>query len=134
MAPIFVGGHWTPEIIERAGGRHPLNSAGSKSIVVTPEALVALAPDFLLCAPCGYRLDQTRAEWETLTALPGWETIPAVQSGRVALADGNALFNRPGPRLVDALEQVAHWLETGEIPDVAEWSAPPSISDDAVDA
>jgi len=126
MSPLFVGGHWTPEIIERAGGRHPLNPAGAKSIVVTPDALVSLAPDFLLCAPCGYRLDQTRAEWETLTAIPGWETIPAVQSGRVALADGNALFNRPGPRLVDALEQVAQWLQTGEIPDVPEWSAPPT--------
>ena len=70
--------------------------------------------------------DRTRAEWETLKAIPGWETIPAVRAGRVALADGNALFNRPGPRLVDALEQVAQWLRTGEIPEVPEWSAPPS--------
>ena len=126
MDPIFVGGHWTPQLIERAGGLHPLNPAGAKSIVVSPQDVVDLAPDYLVCAPCGYRLEQTCAEWETLTRIDGWESIPAVKHGRVALADGNALFNRPGPRLVDALEALSSWLEQDIIPERAEWMAPPT--------
>ena len=128
MAPIFVGGHWTPELIERAGGAHPLNPAGAKSVVITPEALMDSAPDYLVCAPCGYTLEQTLREWETMTALPGWDALPAVKAGRVLLADGNALFNRPGPRLVDALEALSLWLETGEVPEAPEWMAPPESS------
>ena len=128
MAPIFVGGHWTPELIERAGGAHPLNPQGAKSVVITPEALMASAPDYLVCAPCGYTLEQTLREWETMTELPGWDALPAVKAGRVLLADGNALFNRPGPRLVDALEALSRWLETGEVPDAPEWMVPPSAT------
>lgn len=104
--PLYVGGHWTPELIERAGGRHPINASGSKSIVVEPEALVEMDPDLIILAPCGLNLEATRREAAKLAQRPWWRSLRAVQTGRVVLVDGDAHFNRPGPRLVDALE----WL------------------------
>ncbi len=121
--PLFIAGHWTPQLVERAGGRHPLNpttplrEAGAaagpigttlrkagRSITIPPEALVAVRPEFLVIAPCGLDLDLTRRETAALTRAPWWNQLPAVAQGRVALVDGNQMFNRPGPRLVDAFE------------------------------
>lgn len=126
--PIFVGGHWTPQLIERAGGRHPLNpthaaeGAGSgvaaqldqrvagKSIRVSPEALVESRPEFVVVCPCGLDLAATRAVVQEIENEQWWRDLPAVQAGRVALVDGNQMFNRPGPRLVDAFEWLVGWL------------------------
>lgn len=126
--PIFVGGHWTPQLVERAGGRHPLNptrpipGAGSgiaaqldqrvadPSRRVAPEELIASAPDAVVICPCGFDLDQARRAAEDLARTPWWRDLPAVTAGRVALVDGDQMFNRPGPRLVDAFEWLVGWL------------------------
>jgi iron complex transport system substrate-binding protein len=60
--------------------------------------------------PCGFDLDRTRAEYPVLTTIPGWSSLPAVKSGRVYLADGNAYFNRSGPRIVESAEILAEIL------------------------
>ena len=108
--PLYVGGHWTPQLIERAGGTHPLNPArpqgAAKSFAVTAEALLATAPRLTILAPCGLNLQQTRSEFGRMKALPWWPRLEESCGGRVALVDGDAMFNRPGPRLVDAYE----WL------------------------
>jgi iron complex transport system substrate-binding protein len=126
--PIFIGGHWTPQLIERAGGRHPLNpttpgqhdgaAAGphpssrraGRSISVHHHVLVATRPERLIIAPCGRTLEQARSDARALAAAPWWAELPAVRSGHVALVDGNQMFNRPGPRLVDAYEWLVGWL------------------------
>lgn len=126
--PIFVAGHWTVQMIERAGGRHPWNpteaveEAGAaagpqmayrvagKSVTVTPEAFAAQEPDSLIIAPCGLTLDQTRAATNELAEYDWFRNLPAVRNGRVALVDGNQMFNRPGPRLVDAFEFLVGFL------------------------
>jgi iron complex transport system substrate-binding protein len=109
--PLYVGGHWTPELIARAGGAHPLNAErGSKSFPVPPEAIVDSAPDIVVICPCGLDLPATRKEAERLQQMDWWNALPAVRNGRVALVDGDAMFNRPGPRLVDALEWLASIL------------------------
>lgn len=127
--PIFIGGHWTPQLIERAGARHPLNptqappeagaaagpQAGSrragKSIRVPDEVLVASRPEVLIICPCGIGLEGTRRMAADLAAKPWWRDLPAVRRGQVALVDGNQMFNRPGPRLVDAFEWLVGWLQ-----------------------
>jgi iron complex transport system substrate-binding protein len=77
---------------------------------LTRDALCALAPDVVLIKPCGFALERTIEEISLLrTALP-WESWPAVQEGRVYVADGNAYFNRPGPRIVESLEILAACL------------------------
>ncbi|KAF5835689.1 hypothetical protein DUNSADRAFT_7017 [Dunaliella salina] len=109
--PLFCGGHWTPQLIAMAGGSHPLNppsapgQAAQPSGVISPEAVSAMDPDIVIISPCG--LDLATAEEESTAALADqawWRDLRAVREGRVVLVDGNAHFNRPGPRLVDALE------------------------------
>lgn len=112
--PIYVGGHWTPELIARAGGRHPLNptrgEGAGKSFPVPVERFVESDPDLIIICPCGLDLVAARREAGTFQAAPWWPSLRAVQAGRVALVDGDAMFNRPGPRLVDALEWLAATL------------------------
>ncbi len=131
--PLFVAGHWTVELIERAGGRHPLNEStappadgaalgpqhgarkAGKSIPVPDELFAATKPDYLIICPCGLTLDQAHAEATNLArrarAAGWWDTLPAVRAGRVAIVDGNQMFNRPGPRLFDAFEWLVAWLQ-----------------------
>lgn len=107
--PLFPGGHWTPQLIHMAGGQHPLNpprdgkGAGS-SRPVWNDDLVALDPDWIIICPCGLDIEETVKELPPVTASGWWPQLKAVQAGRVALVDGNQMFNRPGPRLVDCLE------------------------------
>ena len=110
MDPLFVGGHWTPGLIERAGGRHPLNAAGERSRRIDADELVASAPERVIICPCGYDLAAIRRELSTLTDAAWWRELPAVRDGAVALVDGNQLFNRPGPRLVDAFRWLVGWI------------------------
>lgn len=126
--PIYVGGHWIPQLIERAGGEHPLNptlaveGAGAaagpigqtmrragKSIRVTDEAVVAARPRFVVVSPCGVGLH------ETLDLVPPlverlWGKSVGEARPQVAAVDGNQMFSRPGPRLVDGLEFLVGWL------------------------
>lgn len=114
--PVYVGGHWTPELIERAGGRHPLNpptpggGGAGKSFAVAPETILASAPDVVVIAPCGLALDLAAREAGAIASADWFGKLPEHARARVAIADGDAMFNRPGPRLVDALE----WLEVGD--------------------
>lgn len=130
--PIFIAGHWTVQLIERAGGWHPLNEtvakagAGSamgamhsertagKSIAVPPDIFAATKPEALIIAPCGLTLDQTRHATSEIANQDWFRSLPAVQHGKVALVDGNQYFNRPGPRLVDAFEWLVAWLHERE--------------------
>ena len=120
--PLFVGGHWVPQMIERAGGRHVLNPTvpkegsgaaigpqmaervAGKSVVVTPEQLQASEPEWVIVCPCGVGLAETRRMAEALSRETWWKDLPAVRAGRVVLVDGNQMFARPGPRLVEAYE------------------------------
>lgn len=111
MNPTFVGGHWTPELIRAAGARHSLNAAGFKSRVASVEEIVAAAPDRVIICPCGLPLPAIEAELPALLAERWWSVLPAnLERGRVALVDGNQMFNRPGPRLVDAFRWMVGWL------------------------
>ena len=104
LQPVYVGGHWVPEMIERAGGQDVLGSARTPSFRVRLEDVVEAAPDVLLVAPCGYSAEQARSEYRGMEFPPGWETIPAVRNGRVYALSANSYFSRPGPRLVTGIE------------------------------
>ncbi|MDZ4828801.1 MAG: cobalamin-binding protein [Phycisphaerae bacterium] len=111
--PPFVGGHWTPQLIEAAGGRHSLNPAKAKSRQATPEEIVAAMPERVVVCPCGFGLDRIRTEVPGLLRQRWWPLLPAAMSGdpdAVVLVDGNQMFNRPGPRLVDAFEWLVGWI------------------------
>jgi iron complex transport system substrate-binding protein len=108
--PPWVAGHWIPEMVAIAGGTDVLGQVGAPSVRVEWERVRAAAPEVLVLMPCGYDLARTLAERPVVAALPGWDTLPAVRAGRAYAVDGSAYFNRPGPRLVDGLELLAHVL------------------------
>ncbi|QJX00788.1 cobalamin-binding protein [Frigoriglobus tundricola] len=110
LDPPFSCGHWSPELVRLAGGDEVLGRAGHPSRTLSWEEVVAARPDVLVIACCGFSLERTLDDLPGLVARPGWAELPAVRSGRVFITDGNAYFSRPGPRLVDSLEILAHAL------------------------
>ncbi|HZU05807.1 MAG TPA: cobalamin-binding protein [Chloroflexota bacterium] len=114
--PPWVAGHWVPEMVTLAGGHDVLGVAGKPSVPIDPAAIPAAAPEVVVLMPCGFDLARTLAERDVVRRLPGWETLPAVQAGRVYAVDGSSYFNRPGPRLVDGLELLAHLLHPERVP------------------
>jgi iron complex transport system substrate-binding protein len=104
LDPLFVAGHWTPELVRRAGGIDVLAEPGAHSVEIDVDRIRAATPDLLLFAPCGFDVERAARESTALLASPAWQWARAL--GAWAL-DGNALTSRPGPRLVDAVETMA---------------------------
>jgi len=110
VEPLMAGGNWMPELIEAAGGANLFGTAGRRSDWMDWSELAGADPDAIVVAPCGYDLARCLQELPLLEARPGWSALAAVRSGRVYFADGNAYFNRPGPRLADTVEILAEML------------------------
>jgi iron complex transport system substrate-binding protein len=108
--PPMSAGNWMPEMVKLAGGDPLFGEPGEHSAWLEWHDLCREDPDILLVTPCGFDLPRTRAELPPLLAQPGYRELSAVRKGRVYLADGNAFFNRPGPRLVESLEILAEIL------------------------
>ena len=105
--PPMSGGHWTPGLVEIAGGEPVLGNPGANSTVISWDAIAAANPDVVIVVPCGFGLERAREATADLDAIPQWKNLRAVRAGRVTVMDGNAFVNRPGPRLVDSAEQFA---------------------------
>ena len=127
--PLMAGGNWMPEMVEIAGGSYALASAGDHSPAITWETLVELQPEVIVLMPCGFTIPQSQTDLPLLTAHPDWQKLPAVQSGRVYIADGNAYFNRPGPRIVESVEMLAEILHPEECAGLAPEGSYIKISD-----
>jgi iron complex transport system substrate-binding protein len=110
LQPFYVGGHWVPEMIERAGGKDVFGKVRKPSFRVTLQDIVEAAPDVVLVSPCGYGAEQARDEYRTMVFPEQWDTIPAVRNKRVYALAANSYFSRPGPRLVTGIETVAKVL------------------------
>jgi iron complex transport system substrate-binding protein len=105
--PPYCSGHWGPELVELAGGIEPLGLKGKDSTRIAWEKVLEAQPNAIVLACCGHKPQRTLADLPILRQYPGWESLPAVQSGRVFIVDGSAYFSRPGPRIVDSLEILA---------------------------
>jgi iron complex transport system substrate-binding protein len=81
------------------------------------EDVLQWSPEVLIVMPCGYDLEKTAARAQQLSSYPGWADLPAVRDGRVYAVDANSYFARPGPRVVEGTELLAHLLH----PDLFEW-------------
>lgn len=104
IEPIMLGGTWMPELISRAGGEPVGVEEGAPAPTLSPDELAALEPDVVVLKPCGFTIERTLQERERIathivSALP--------PSTAIYVADGNAFFNRPGPRLVESAEILA---------------------------
>lgn len=116
LDPPFAAGHWAPEMVALAGGEEVLGKTGEKSFRVTWQQVIDAAPEVILIAPCGYSQAAAEAEWASLPKPAGWETIPAVQAGRVYALDANSYCSRPAPRVVDGIEQLATLFHPALVP------------------
>lgn len=110
VEPLMGSGHWMPELVSCAGGRLLFGATGARSPWIDWARLRAADPDALMVAPCGFSLDRAVKEARGLFALPGFADLRAVREGRVAVVDGEAHVNRPGPRIVETAEILAEWL------------------------
>lgn len=110
LDPLMAAGNWIPEMIEMAGGRNLFGKPGVHSSWMEAQDLVDADPDVVIAFPCGFSLDRGLAEARRLREIPGLDRTAAFRAGRVFVADGNQLFNRPGPRLAESLEALGEIL------------------------
>jgi iron complex transport system substrate-binding protein len=107
LDPVFCSGHWTPELVGIAGGEEVLGLKGRDSVRKTWADVQAAQPEILMIACCGQSAARALQDWDRLKTLPEIQALAAVRNGNVFVADGNAYFSRPGPRVVDTLEILA---------------------------
>jgi len=111
MDPVFVAGHWTPQLIEMAGGEDVLGFAGEPSRQATWEEVAAAQPEIVIAMPCGYDAARALVEAEDFA-----ERLRALGADQVVAVNASAYFSRPGPRLIDGLELLAHILHPDRVP------------------
>jgi iron complex transport system substrate-binding protein len=111
LDPPFAAGHWTPQLIEYAGGEDVLGFAGENSEQRTWDEVAAAQPDVVVVMPCGYGHEIAHREAEMHR-----DELAAVGAGEVVAVDASAYFSRPGPRIVDGLELLAHILHPELVP------------------
>jgi iron complex transport system substrate-binding protein len=110
LDPVYIGGHWVPQMIQVAGGEDVLGMPGEKSRTVSWDEVEALAPEVVISMPCGLYAEEAAAE--TMR----WRRHLSLVGGRVVAVDAAAYFSRPGPRLVDGVELLGHLLHPELVP------------------
>jgi iron complex transport system substrate-binding protein len=111
LDPVFVAGHWTPQLIEMAGGEDVLGFAGEPSREATWEEVAAAQPEVVVVMPCGYDAARALVEAEEFA-----EKLRSLGADQVVAVNASAYFSRPGPRLADGLELLAHILHPDRVP------------------
>ncbi len=111
LDPLFSCGHWTPELVEIAGGVEPLVQPGMRSRELSAGDVAAVDPDVILIACCGFGVARAMQDVPSFMELAPIAELRCVREGRVYLTDGSAYFSRPGPRLVDSLEILANAMD-----------------------
>jgi iron complex transport system substrate-binding protein len=112
LDPIYTAGHWTPQLIEYAGGLDLLGMTGEHSERRSWEEVAAAAPEVVVVMPCGYDAERSAEE-----AYEYADELEALGARRVVAVDASAYYSRPGPRLVDGLELMAHILHPDRVPE-----------------
>jgi iron complex transport system substrate-binding protein len=110
LDPFYVGGHWVPEMIERAGGIDLFGLPRRPTFRVSLQDVVESIPDVILISPCGYSAEQARDEYRNMPFPDQWSATPAVRNNRIYALEANAYFSRPGPRLATGIEILAKAL------------------------
>ena len=120
LDPIYCCGHWVPEMVALAGGEDALGRLGADSVRISWDEVVAWAPEVLVVMPCGYDLEAAMQRMPALLDRPGFGDLPAAREGQVYVVDANSYFARPGPRVVEGVELMAHLIH----PDRIHWAGP----------
>lgn len=116
IGPPMVAGNWVPELVRAAGGEPVLAHEGQKSPVVAWDAVANADPDIIVVMACGFDIPRTRKELQTLAKNPHWTGLRAIAQGKAFVSDGNAYFNRPGPRTLATLNALAEMIRNQDGP------------------
>jgi iron complex transport system substrate-binding protein len=116
LDPVMVAGHWVPGMVDLAGGTYGLAERGARSRPREWATVREYDPEVLALSPCGFGLDQIAENLRDVTDREGWHDLTAVRENRVYAIDGHHYVNRPGPRLVDALEFFAALCQPESVP------------------
>jgi len=108
LQPPWAGGHWIPQMVDYAGGFEGLSRLGKPSHRVEWTEVLNYQPEIVVVSPCGFDLDGVMGELHELASYSGWENIPAYKSRNIYAVNASAYFSRPGPRIVEGLELLAH--------------------------
>lgn len=119
--PIYCSGHWVPEMVAIAGGKDELGKRGADSIRISWNDVREWAPEILIVMPCGFNLEKVAEQAPQITKYSGWRDLPAVRNNRVYAVDANSYFARPGPRVVEGTELLAHLIH----PEAFAWHGAP---------
>ena len=114
LSPLYVAGHWIPEMVQRAGGLDVLAQPGNPSRVVTWDEILAADPDVLLVMPCGFSVKKTHTELLQLMQHPDQWRLSPLLAAHTYLVDASSYFSRPGPRLIDGIELLATILHPSD--------------------
>jgi iron complex transport system substrate-binding protein len=117
LDPYYVGGHWVPEMVAKAGGNDVLGRSEEPSFRVTAEQITESRPDIIVVMPCGYNVARTVAEFGAARLPDSWKDLPAARQHRIFAVDANSHFSRPGPRLADGVAVLAHILHPDMFPE-----------------
>jgi len=123
LDPFYVGGHWVPEMVAKAGGQDVLGRAGEPSFRVSGEQIAASGAEIIVVMPCGFNVKRIASEYSSTTFPNGYQSLPAVREQRVFAVDANSYFSRPGPRLAEGVAVLAHLFHPDLFP-----AAPPGSS------
>ena len=115
--PYYCCGHWVPEMVELAGGENALGRKGADSVRISWTDIAALSPEILIVSPCGFGVEEAAQQAKQLLQQPGWNDLPAALNDRAFAVNANAYFARPGPRVVDGVEMLAHLIH----PELWDW-------------
>jgi len=117
--PLYCSGHWVPEMVEIAGGIEVLGRKWKDSVRIKWEQVLEVQPDVIILMACGYNCAEATARAGWLGDQPGFGELPATRNNRVFVVDAG-YFSRPGPRVVDGTELLAHLLHPNRCP----WNGP----------
>jgi len=117
LEPPWAGGHWIPQMADYAGAVEGLGNLGRPSQKISWNRVVDYQPEIIILSPCGFDLKGVKAESHVLASYPGWDKIPAYKNSRIYAVNASAYFSRPGPRVVDGLELLAHIIHPELFPE-----------------
>lgn len=116
LDPFYIGGHWVPEMVAKAGGRDALAAPGKPSRRVTLTEIENSSPEVIIVMQCGYTAARNAADFQKMGLRGIFKDLPAARCNRIFAVDANGYFSRPGPRLADGVEILAHLLHPSLFP------------------
>ena len=116
LDPVYCSGHWVPEMVRIAGGVDTLGSDGADSIRISWDEVRKWDPEVFVVMPCGFNLEKVVQECKSFRPIRAGRSLAAVRNDRVYAVDANAYYARPGPRVIEGTELLAHLIHPSEFP------------------